>query len=142
MTKGKPTAIIAKTFKGKGFPNIEDLENWHGKPLGDKADATIKHLTSLLKNAGPLQLHPQKPLVEDAPVVNITNIKLSSPPDYKLGQTVATRESYGVALAKLAKANKHVIALDGDTKNSTFSDKIKTVKINSFVFWVLIIFKG
>jgi transketolase len=127
VTKGKPTAIIAKTFKGKNFPNIEDLENWHGKPLGDKADSTIKHLTGLLKNAGPLQLHPQKPLVEDAPAVNVQNVKLSSPPNYKLGQTVATRESYGVALAKLAEGNKHVIALDGDTKNSTFSDKIKKV---------------
>jgi len=36
-TKGRPTAIIAKTFKGKGFPNIEDKEEWHGKALGDKA---------------------------------------------------------------------------------------------------------
>jgi transketolase len=132
VTKGKPTAIIAKTFKGKNFPNIEDLENWHGKPLGDKADSTIQHLTALIKNGGPLQLHPQKPLVEDAPVINIKNIKLSSPPNYKLGQTVATRESYGVALAKLAEANKHVIALDGDTKNSTYSDKIKTVNRKLF----------
>lgn len=41
-TKNKPTAIIAKTYKGKFFPNIEDLENWHGKALGDAADGVIK----------------------------------------------------------------------------------------------------
>lgn len=40
-TKGKPTAIIAKTFKGHGLIGIEDMENWHGKPLGDKAGNII-----------------------------------------------------------------------------------------------------
>lgn len=41
-TGGKPTAIVAKTFKGKGFPGIEDLENWHGKALGAEGDKIIK----------------------------------------------------------------------------------------------------
>ena len=36
-TSGKPTAILAQTYKGKGFPDIEDKLNWHGKPLGDKS---------------------------------------------------------------------------------------------------------
>ncbi|XP_043282258.1 transketolase-like protein 2 isoform X2 [Venturia canescens] len=132
-TKGRPTAIIAKTFKGKNFPNIEDLENWHGKALGKNAEEVLKHLTSTLKNPGPLGLHPQKPLVEDAPAVDITNIKLDSPPNYKLGEEVATRLAYGTALAKIAKNNSRVIALDGDTKNSTFADKIKTVDPSRFV---------
>lgn len=132
-TKERPTAILAKTFKGKNFPNIEDLENWHGKPLGNKANETILHLTGLLKNPGPLGLHPQKPLVEDAPVVDISNIKLSSPPSYKLGEQVATRLAYGTALAKLAKSNPRVIALDGDTKNSTYAEKIKTVDPSKFI---------
>merc|ERR1719433_1658928 len=34
----KPTCLIAKTFKGKYFPEIEDLMNWHGKALGAKSD--------------------------------------------------------------------------------------------------------
>lgn len=33
---------MAKTYKGKMFPNIEDLENWHGKALGDRAADVIK----------------------------------------------------------------------------------------------------
>lgn len=37
----------------------------------------------------------------------------------------ATRKAYGVALAKLGHANDRVIALDGDTKNSTFSELFK-----------------
>lgn len=55
----------------------------------------------MLKNPGPLGLHPQKPLVDDAPVVDITNVKLASPPSYKLGEQVATRVAYGTALVKV-----------------------------------------
>lgn len=39
---GKPTAIVAKTFKGKNFPGIEDLDNWHGKALGAEGEKVIK----------------------------------------------------------------------------------------------------
>lgn len=122
QTKGKPTAIIAKTYKGKGFPTIEDEENWHGKPLGGKAEDSIAAVQAIIKNSGPNQLVPQKPLKEDAPAVNITGITLASPPNYNKGDKIATRQAYGTALAKLANNNPRVIALDGDTKNSTFSN--------------------
>jgi transketolase len=45
------------------------------------------------------------------------------PPAYTRGQPVATREAYGEALVKLGKADPRVVALDGDTKNSTFAEK-------------------
>lgn len=124
QTTGRPTAIIAKTYKGKFFPNIEDLENWHGKPLGDAADSVMKHLNNLIKNKGPLTLAASAP-AQIAPVVSIKNVQLASPPAYKLGESVATRLAYGTALAKIAVNNSRVIALDGDTKNSTFSEKLK-----------------
>lgn len=79
-----------------------------------------------MKSSGALTLGPGK-VVEDAPAVNISNIKLSSPPGYKLGDSIATRLAYGTALIKVAQNNTRVIALDGDTKNSTFSIKIKDV---------------
>lgn len=127
VTSDKPTAIIAKTFKGKFFPGIEDAENWHGKPLGTQADATITYLSSLIQNKGALQIAPQKPLKDDAVPVHVSNIRLATPPAYKLGESVATRLAYGTALAKIATNNSRVIALDGDTKNSTYSDKLKAV---------------
>ena len=30
---GRPTVILARTLKGRGFSEIEDREGWHGKPL-------------------------------------------------------------------------------------------------------------
>lgn len=124
QTKSRPTAVIAKTLKGKHFPNIEDLENWHGKPLGDNATKVVTHLQSLIKNKGALTLQPSSPRSK-APTVSIDNITLSSPPAYKLGESVATRLAYGTALAKIGASNDRVIALDGDTKNSTYSEKLK-----------------
>ncbi|XP_017123957.1 transketolase-like protein 2 [Drosophila elegans] len=133
ITKSKPTAIIAKTFKGKDFPNIEDLDNWHGKPLGDKAAEVVKHLQGLIVNKD-VKLTP-KPVSKTgaAPEVDISNVKLSSPPAYKLGDSVATRLAYGTALAKIGKNNQRVIALDGDTKNSTFSDKLKALDPERYI---------
>lgn len=132
VTKDKPTAIIAKTFKGQAFPGIEDQENWHGKPLGSEAERVIKHLNGLIVNKGALQIAPPAP-VEDAVPVHIANIRLAQPPAYKLGEEVATRLAYGVALAKIGANNSRVIALDGDTKNSTYSDKLKAVYPDRYI---------
>ena len=60
----------------------------------------------------------------------------STPPPsqaYKLGQTLATRQAYGSALAKLASSNTRVVALDGDMKNSTFSQEILKVDKNRYI---------
>lgn len=39
---GRPSALLAKTYKGRGFPGIEDKDNWHGKALGAEGDKIIK----------------------------------------------------------------------------------------------------
>lgn len=122
--KGKPTAIVAKTYKGKGLPGIEDAENWHGKPLGAKADEYIKLLLNSVKNNSPAP-QPTFPPSEAVSSPDTSPITLSEPPNYTLGQAVATRLAYGTALVKLGANSKRVIALDGDTKNSTFSDKFR-----------------
>src|SRR5436190_1029705 len=41
----KPTVVIARTIKGKGFSEIENKENWHGKALpADMAERAITEL--------------------------------------------------------------------------------------------------
>jgi transketolase len=47
------------------------------------------------------------------------------PSAYKLGDSVATREAYGAAVARLAATDDRIVALDADVKNSTFSEKFE-----------------
>lgn len=43
--KGKPTAIIAKTIKGKGVSYMENNPSWHGKaPNEEQYNQAIKEL--------------------------------------------------------------------------------------------------
>jgi len=131
--KNKPSCILAKTFKGQGIPTVEDAEDWHGKPLGSaKTDIALASIQSKIVNSGAHGLKPQLPdeTVEDIAFGGLT---LSEPPSYKLGDKIATRLAYGTALAKLGKKNPRVIAMDGDTKNSTFSIKLKEVNPGQFI---------
>ncbi|MBN3317491.1 TKTL2 protein, partial [Atractosteus spatula] len=131
QVKEKPTAIVAKTFKGKGLKGIENEENWHGKPIPkDRVDALLADLQSLIQTNKPLS--PEQP-AEDAPPVDISNIVMPSPPAFKIGDKVATRRAYGLALAKLGEASGRVVALDGDTKNSTFSDIFKKAHPDRYI---------
>ncbi|XP_041701856.2 transketolase isoform X2 [Coregonus clupeaformis] len=120
----QPTAIIAKTIKGKGIPAAEDKMGWHGKPVPkEMAEGVMKDIQARIMNSNK-RLYPATP-TEDAPPVSLRNVRMPSAPSYKLGEKIATRKAYGMALAKLGRYNKHVVALDGDTKNSTFSELFK-----------------
>ena len=44
------------------------------------------------------------------------DMKLSSPPDYKKTDKIATRAAYGTALKKMGEANEKICGFDGDTK--------------------------
>ncbi|XP_069842188.1 transketolase-like protein 1 [Dendropsophus ebraccatus] len=129
--KDKPTAIIAKTYKGKGITGVENQDNWHGKPMPkDKVESIISEIQGQIQTNKTLT--PAAP-VRDAPEVSIADIKMPTPPSYKVGDKIATRKAYGLALAKLGHANSRVVALDGDTKNSTFSEIFKNEHPDRFI---------
>jgi transketolase len=114
-----PRAIIAKTFKGKGVSALENREGWHGKPVSKQdLDKVLAELSQPFASDGfrpnPPQGAPAK--IEEAPIEITVN--------RKIGDSVATREAYGDALAKIAASSSRVVGLDGDTKNSTFSEKL------------------
>ncbi|HEY7531630.1 MAG TPA: transketolase [Nitrospiraceae bacterium] len=120
-TKGKPTVLLAKTFKGHGISFVEDKPNWHGKPLakGEETQKAVDELTKQLKPAnGAIQI--KKPSGTSSGTVSVGTLP---PPPYKLGDSVATREAFGVALEALGGVNPLVVALDADVKNSTYTDK-------------------
>ncbi|MDH4083979.1 MAG: transketolase [Nitrospira sp.] len=120
-TKGRPTVLLTKTYKGKGISLIENKPDWHGKPL-KKGDETQKALDELTKQLSPTgtATHITKPSVATIPSHTIGTMP---PAPYKIGESIATREAFGLALETLGSVNPLVVALDADVKNSTYTDK-------------------
>ncbi len=116
----QPLAIIAKTNKGHGVSLMEDKDGWHGKALSkDEAAKAIAELQPKAKTgvAEPIPAPSELPLPANATPASYPPIA------YKLGDLVATREAFGNALARIGEVDLRIVAMDGDTKNSTFSDK-------------------
>ncbi|MBH0203254.1 MAG: transketolase [Nitrospira sp.] len=120
-TKGRPTVLLAQTYKGKGISFIENKADWHGKPLkkGEETQKAIDELTKQLSPNGAV-VQIRKP---SAPVVTSSTIGSMPSAPYRIGDSVATREAFGAALEALGSANPSVVALDADVKNSTYTDK-------------------
>ncbi|MDH4301912.1 MAG: transketolase [Nitrospira sp.] len=120
-TKGRPTVLLAKTYKGKGISFIENKPDWHGKPL-KRGDETQKALDELTKQLSPNGTAPHitTPALATTPSHTIGTMPLAP---YKIGESIATREAFGLALEALGSANPLVVALDADVKNSTYTDK-------------------
>jgi transketolase len=116
----KPLAIIAKTYKGAGVSFLQDKEGWHGKPLNaEEAAKAIAELQPSSKSGIGVPI----PAPNQLPEPNNAAPASYPPVNYKLGDSVATREAYGNALARLGEADLRIVAVDGDTKNSTFAEK-------------------
>ncbi len=116
----QPLVILAKTYKGAGVSFLQDREGWHGKPLNKEEAA--KAIAELQPSAKPASGVPiPAPNLLPAPA---NAAPTSYPPTaYRPGDMVATREAYGNALVRIGEVDARVVAMDGDTKNSTFSEK-------------------
>ena len=133
-TKGRPTMILARTLKGKGVAAIEGKDGWHGKPLrkGAEADAAIAELEAqLVEETGLRPVIPPPANRARAPHAPPDHLTLP-PPAYKTGDSVATREAWGAAIAALGAIDPRIVALDADVKNSTFSDKFEQAHPDRF----------
>jgi transketolase len=115
---GQPVVIVAKTIKGKGDPDVEDKNGFHGKAL-DHSDEVIATLGGVRN----LKIEVAKP--ETGASKHDFGGGTLELPRYELGEEVATRKAYGDALAALGKARGDVVALDGEVSNSTFADEFR-----------------
>jgi transketolase len=115
----RPTVILARTVKGRGFREVEDHEGWHGKPFpADMAERAIAEL------GGVRDLRVRGPLPEPAKAVAPESVATPVPmPTYTVGEPVATRKAYGDALTALGGTHPRVVGLDGEVSNSTFADE-------------------
>ena len=109
----KPTAVVARTIKGKGYSKIEDQGGWHGKAVAEEAVQElggIRNITIDVPKPEPHERHRFDPA--------------GTPewPRYEVGSKVATRKAYGEALAALGGEDGEVVGLDGEVSNSTYSE--------------------
>ena len=116
----QPLVILARTFKGAGVSLMQDKDGWHGKPLSQE-EAAVAYTELEPKAKTGLDVTIAAPTQLPAP--NNAAPAGFPPISYKLGDKIATREAYGTALARLGAADQRIVALDGDTKNSTYAEK-------------------
>jgi transketolase len=112
----RPTVLIARTVKGKGFSALADQEGWHGRAL---PPGLAERAIAELGGGGRLRLdapHPVQRIPARRP--DPTPVTL---PVYQRGEPVPIRQAFGEALRALG-ARADVVVLDGDVSSSTFTD--------------------
>ncbi|MFD9721811.1 transketolase [Streptomyces sp. NPDC059076] len=115
-TRGRPTAVIARTHKGRGVAEVEDQEGFHGKPLPHAGQA-IEELGGI--RSARVEVAP--PPDGSVAMVSPSSEEVATP-RYQVGDEVATRDAFGAALAALGSERGDVVALDGEVGDSTRAD--------------------
>ena len=123
----RPSVILARTIKGRGVPELENENGWHGRAL--PADMAVRAIAAL---GGPTDLQvattlpePGSPAITAEPSVPIIW------PEFELGKPVATRSAFGAAIAALG-VRPEVVVLDGEVGNSTHADEFAKVAPNRY----------
>ena len=125
----QPVVILARTIKGKGFPEIEDAEGWHGKALPeDMAERAIAGLGGIRN----LTVRGPAPREDEHVEEEADDPKHMPTPEYALGDEVPTRKAYGDALLALGSRRLDVVALDGEVSNSTHADEFAKAYPNRY----------
>jgi transketolase len=143
----RPLAIIARTVKGWGAAAEQGMGK-HGTPVKKDAlpkvfeelDRTAKDLgVADYKIEGELKITAPPPLaashLSQTIKINFEEAleKNNLLKDYQAGKPLAPRKAYGVALLALAQADKRIIGLDADVKNSTFAEYLAKKLPNQFL---------
>ncbi len=121
----RPTAIVARTVKGKGVSFLEDKLGWHGKTLD--AEQAKQALAEIGDEPSRTFEVPSPPAWRPAPPPT------PKAPDLKrYTEPVATRKAYGEAIAALGAARADVVALDAEVSNSTHAEDFKKAAPDRF----------
>jgi transketolase len=133
----RPMAIVARTVKGWGAPDEQGMGK-HGTPV--KKDKMVTVLGELDKTAKDLGVgdykldgelkpgaittkappHEKKPIKIKSFADGLAAVGLDK--DFAAGKPIAPRKAYGAALVALGEADKRVVGLDCDVKNSTHAE--------------------
>lgn len=116
--KKKPTLIVAKTVKGKGNRDTENMDGFHGKPL-ENIEGAIEELGGIRN----IKIDVKTPSLTQT-AHKFVSSRLT-PPKYKIGDEVPTRKAYGDSLAYIGSIRSDVVVLDAEVSNSTYSDSFQ-----------------
>jgi transketolase len=126
-TSGQPTAILARTMKGRGVAAVQDVEGAHGKPVPDAAEAVAE-----LGGIRDIRVRVRPPHAVDGAASIGTGPDRAGVrpgdgggrrmPRYDRGDSVATRAAFGEALAAVGAARPEVVVLDGEVSDSVKTD--------------------
>ncbi len=128
-----PMAIVAKTVKGWGTPSLQG-GGLHGKAASDlnqalaELDATAHELGAAWTEGDlripPIPTEPPTPPKPTGQPPTLTEaLKRFGKEDALSKGKWATRRAYGAALRVLGYHDRRVVGLDGDVKNSTYSQE-------------------
>ena len=133
----KPLAIVARTVKGWGA-SAEQGMGKHGTPVKkDKMSEVLGELDRTAKdlNVGDYKLNGElkipaitaKPPVQAPKQIKIKPFAeglalVGLDKDLSAAKPIAPRKAYGAALVALGEADKRVVGLDADVKNSTHAE--------------------
>jgi transketolase len=134
-TADRPSVLLARTVKGKGLGEFENDEHAHGKPIAaERAKDLVATLERTVSSApGPWKTRPAA-LPWSASRTARSRPESGAMPPYAVGgKPVAPRKAFGEALAAFGKARDDIIVIDGDVKNSTFTELFQTVAPDRFV---------
>ena len=121
-----PTAIIARTVKGRGATETADQEGKHGKPL-DEPERAIEELGGRRS----IRIEPCRANgVVASPPTTETGFEL---PSWDVGDEVATRDAFGTTLVALGHGRPRIVALDGEVKDSTRSARFEDEYPDRFI---------
>ena len=113
-----PTAILARTEKGKGVSFLEGKDGFHGKAL------SREEMQLALAELGDSDVHIDVAARHVASQVPQPRMQAKSMAvSYPQNTQIATRAAFGHALKKLGDANPDIVVIDGDVKNSTHTDE-------------------
>ncbi len=121
----RPTAIVARTVKGKGVSFLEDKPGWHGKTLdAEQAKQALAEIGDEPSRAFEV---PSPPAWRPAPLP-----PPKAPDLRRYTDPTATRKAYGEALAALGAARADVVVLDAEVSNSTHAEDFKKTAADRF----------
>ncbi len=125
-TSGRPTVVLARTIKGKGMLGVEDKEGEHGRPMNPDAAARMIGLLERQLSGAPIGWQPNLPARAARPGESPHAATAPVAPPYAPGgEAIATRKAFGDALAALGSRDSRIVVLDGDVKNSTYTEEFQ-----------------